>query len=111
MSAISKFLKAAFVVVPISYLGACNYIAWDRNSGFDTIKIGDSESKVISHLGNPSRRSLAGELFTRYASSACTLPCTSRLWYENRMGLDIEAWSFDIDAAEHIIRKTHWVSP
>jgi hypothetical protein len=37
--------------------------------------------------------------------------CVERLWFENRLGLDIEAWSIELDRGSRVVHKAHWVSP
>jgi hypothetical protein len=83
----------------------------ESQEAFNSVKIGDTEDFVISLFGNPSVREGPMKLFARYASSNCQLPCVERLWFENRLALDIEAWSISLGRDGRIAEKYHWVSP
>jgi hypothetical protein len=49
--------------------------------------------------------------FSRYASTKCQAPCVERLWFENRMALDLEAWSVSIGSDGKVVEEYHSVSP
>jgi|SRR5258708_33024547 len=102
----------AVIVVLVSYIARCSFIASSRGKAFDAVQIGDTESSVVARFGSaPSVREKQGTLFARYASKPCTSPCFERLWFENRLQFDIEAWSVEIDQSAHVVDKAHWVSP
>jgi len=84
---------------------------WSLNRGFDKTNIGDSQSQVIAYLGIPASKTGTGEPFPRVTGAGCELPCVVRFWYENRLFLDFEAWSVDLDLNSHVVDKYHWVSP
>lgn len=50
-------------------------------------------------------------LFARYASQPCGGDCAERLWFENRLSLDTEAWSVELDKSGRVIKKSRWISP
>lgn len=64
-----------------------------RANAFAIINTGDTREVVLARFGRPSHIERPGALFTRYASQQCQNPCVERLWFENRLTLDIEAWS------------------
>jgi len=96
----------------VTGIGACSVKSHMRNSAFDTIQIGDTEANVIARFGTqPSVRERPGALFSRYASQPCGGECSERLWFENRLSLDTEAWSVELDKTNRVIKKSRWVSP
>lgn len=99
------------VVLPAPYVSSCSYISSRKGKAFDAINVGDVEETVIQKMGSPAVREKPGTLFSRYASEPCREPCAERLWYENSLSLDIEAWSFELNAASQVIRKSRWISP
>ena len=100
------------IVVLAAYIWDCSLISSSRNKAFEAIKIGDTEGSVIAQFGvSPSVREKAGSLFARYASQPCMGSCVERLWYENRLTLDAEAWSIELDRSARVVHKAHWVSP
>jgi len=105
------FLTAVMVSL-ILYIGGCSLISGSRNKAFEAVQIGDTEVSVIARFGTPpSVREKPGALFARYASQPCMGACVERLWFENRLGLDIEAWSIELDRGSRVVHKAHWVSP
>lgn len=106
-----KFLLATFSALFVLYVGACSYVSHKRSGAFETIKTGDAEGDVIALFGSPSVREKKDALFSRYATEPCTGDCVERLWFENRMTLDTEAWSVELDSSRTVIKKTHWASP
>jgi hypothetical protein len=93
-------------------IGSCTLVSHSRNRAFESVQIGDSESRIIDLFGvQPSVREKPGALFARYASAPCEAPCAERLWFENRLSLDTEAWSVELDTDRRVIKKSHWVSP
>lgn len=107
-------LTAALVVAAAftAGIGACSYKSHLRNSAFDAVQPGDTEASVISRFGMPpSVREKPDVLFSRYASQPCRGDCAERLWFENRLSLDMEAWSVELDQNRRVIKKSRWVSP
>lgn len=100
-----------FSGIPILYFSSCVAISKIKMRSFEEVKIGDSESAVIDKLGTPGFRSADERAYTRYESSGCNDPCKERLWYENKLSLDIEAWSVDLDNDKRVIHKAHFTSP
>lgn len=93
-------------------IGACSLKSHSRNLAFNTIQAGDTEDKVIERFGTqPSVRESPDTLFARYASQPCGGHCVERLWFENRLSLDTEAWSVELDTNRRVLKKSRWVSP
>ena len=111
MQKLKKVVLWAALVIPVMYISTCTLVAENKGRAFNLIKIGDTQSDVIRLLGNPSVREKSGTLFSRYASQGCQSPCVERLWFENRLALDLEAWSIELAEGDRVIKKTHWVSP
>ena len=102
----------AILLVPFFYISTCGYISSRKSNAFDLVNIGDSEEKIARELGAPSvRERWDGTPFRRYTAYQCQMPCMERLWFENRLGLDMEAWSVELDTNRRIIKKSRWVSP
>jgi hypothetical protein len=94
------------------FVGVCVFVSHTRNKAFDLVKVGDTESAVVTLFGaEPSVRQRLGVSFARYAATSCSSPCVERLWFENRFLLDTEAWSIDVDQERRVLDKAHWVSP
>jgi hypothetical protein len=106
-----SILTMGLLLTATAYVAVGLYQKHGNEASFASIRVGASEESVISIFGNPSKRERAEEPFARYASAKCEFPCAERLWFENRMFLDVEAWSVSIDNTGHVIRKDHWVSP
>ncbi len=107
-----SLVGGAILTSTVAYGGACSVIANSRSGAFDAVQTGDKESAVISRFGTqPSVREQQGKLFARYATRPCSEPCVQRLWFENRLGFDTEAWSVELDRSGQVIKKVHWVSP
>lgn len=93
-------------------IGACSLKSHSRNLAFDAIQTGDTEVNVIERFGTqPSVRESPGTLFARYASQPCVGQCVERLWFENRLSFDTEAWSVELDTNRRVLKKSRWVSP
>lgn len=86
-----RILLWLFVIIPMLYVTACNFLSKRRASAFASINTGDAREVVLKHFGLPSKIERAGTLFARYASQQCQNPCVERLWFENRLTLDMEA--------------------
>ena len=99
----------ALLVLSIS---ACTLTSHARNEAFDKIEIGQTRADVVKAFGVvPSFAEGAGVGFPRYADQPCHDRCAERLWFENRLSMDIEAWSVELDGTGHVIEKTRWQSP
>jgi hypothetical protein len=100
---------SALLVVSVS---TCALTSHARNDAFDKIEIGQTRPDVVEAFGvSPSFAESAGVGFPRYASQPCHDPCAERLWFENRLSMDMEAWSVELDGSGHVIEKTRWQSP
>ena len=109
---LSRWVILGLLALPLGGIGACALNAYRADKAFDAISIGDSEARVIERFGSqPSVRERPGSPFTRYASQACEGDCTERLWFENGLSLDTQAWSVELDLNRHVIRKARWISP
>jgi hypothetical protein len=110
-----RFLGAIIVVaivILVAYMGGCSLISSSRNKAFEAINIGDTEANVVARFGAPpSVREKPGALFARYASRPCMGSCNERLWFENQLAFDTEAWSVELDRSARVVHKAHWVSP
>lgn len=93
-------------------VGVCTFKSHMLNSAFDAVQMGETEAAVVGRVGAPSSmREKSGKLFTRYASLPCVGQCVERIWFENRMSLDTEAWSVELDKNGRVVKKSKWVSP
>jgi hypothetical protein len=101
----------ASIVVVLLYAGTCMYVRAKRQEAFNSIKVGDAADSVVARFGNPSVRERPEKLFPRYASTKCQAPCVERLWFENRLALDLEAWSVSLGSDGKVVEKYHWISP
>jgi hypothetical protein len=100
------------IVILVAYIRDCSLISSSRNKAFEAIKIGDTEANVVARFGaSPSVREKPGALFARYASQPCMESCIERLWFENWLAFDTEAWSVELDRSARVVHKAHWVSP
>ena len=96
----------------VASIAACSFKSHSRNSAFDAVQVGDIEAAVIARFGmQPSVRERRGAPFARYASQPCGGECVERLWFENRLSLDTEAWSVELDKNSRVIKKSRWLSP
>lgn len=109
----------AGVLTPICMLGVllsfglfrCQTMSEQKNKAFNAVNLDDTIDAVIQRLGRPSKIQHSLEPFGRYTSSKCEGACRERFWYENRICLDIQAWSIEFDGENKVIGKNHWVSP
>lgn len=99
------------VLLLVAYAGAGLSTQHGRDAAFDATGIGDSREEVLALFGAPDATDGGGQHFARYASEPCKPPCEERLWFENRMFFDIEAWSVSFDRNGTVVEKYHWVSP
>jgi hypothetical protein len=108
---ILKAVCGSLLAVILLYVGGCSIKTARLQRQFDSVSVGDAADQVIKVFGAADVKETKGAPFFRYSSNRCVDPCDVRLWYENRMTLDIEAWSFDIDRNGRVAHKYHWVSP
>lgn len=108
-----RFVKvAAFLAVLIViFFSSCTYLSSKGNSAYQSTKLGDSKSSVITRFDLPYVEKASGEPFVRFDSKGCRSPCQERLWFESRLSFGIEAWSVDFDQEGRVIDKYHWTSP
>ena len=106
-----KALAWVGLAAPILYFSACSYLSVGTSSAYKSIKLGDSEDAVINLLGKPSVIERPDTIFSRYASTPCEEPCRKRLWFENRLSFDTQAWSVELDENAQVIKKSRWTSP
>ncbi len=99
------------IAIPILYFAACSYVSASKSKAYESINIGDSEEDVVRILGRPSVREKPDAQFTRYSSNPCRGECRQRLWFENRLSFDTEAWSIELDSSKRVIYKARWHSP
>jgi hypothetical protein len=96
-------------IVP-AYIVACAGTSASGSHAFNSIQLGDSRQAVAAVFGVPSVVELPGQPFMRYASTPC-VGCKERLWFENRLSLDIEAWSIELNFEDRVMKKSAWQSP
>ncbi|HGK7302584.1 hypothetical protein [Stenotrophomonas maltophilia] len=106
-----RIILLAILTVFVLYVGSCTALSSSRSRTFDAVHPGDLRESVVQAFGKPDVVEIPGQPFTRYASAGCSAPCAERLWYENRLSLDTQAWSFEINAAGVVIQGTRWTSP
>ena len=82
-----------------------------READFGDVNVGDSYETVLQKMGTPPKIDAQGETLVRYTPHPCLAPCVKRLWYENRLMLDLEAWSISIDTSGKVVDKYEWMSP
>jgi hypothetical protein len=112
MQRVARNIVFVLAGMSLLYLGSCSYTAWSRQRAFDATQLGDSEVDIVRRFGTaPSERMDVGQPFSRYEDSGCKAPCAVRLWYENRLFLDIEAWSLDLDNEGRVVRKYTYSAP
>jgi hypothetical protein len=99
------------VVVLISPFASCSYISHERNAAFNSVQIGDTRYKVINAFDAKFVSKPSGVAYTKYDTGGCQSPCVERLWFENILSMDIEAWSFDLDKEGRVIGKGKLNSP
>jgi len=112
MRSVSTVTLLVLSIVVVGSVGACSYKSHMNNSAFEAVRLDDTEAAVIARFDEqPSVREKPGVPFSRYASQPCGGECAERLWFENRMSLDTEAWSVELNKSRRVIKKSRWVSP
>lgn len=99
------------ISTPILFFSACSYVSHKGNAAFDSTLMGDSSASVVRKFDMSYVTQIKGTNFSRYTADACEGQCAKRLWFENKLSFDIEAWSIDLDEKGHVVAKYHWVSP
>jgi hypothetical protein len=107
----NKFTLWLLLISPFLYVTTCTVVSDRKATAFSSIDLGDTRDKVISQFGMPSHIEHPEALFTRYTSNQCQNACVERLWFENRLSFDIEAWSVELDKNDRVIEKSYYVSP
>lgn len=111
----SRIFPAILLALPallVLSVSACTLTSHALNEAFDKIEIGQTLTDVVRAFGvTPSFVESAGVGFPRYASRPCHDRCAERVWFENRLSMDMEAWSVELDGSGHVIEKTRWQSP
>jgi hypothetical protein len=98
-------------LVPFLWIAALWHFHSMHARGFEALRIGDPEERVVARMGEPAHLEVRGQGFPRFADRACQAPCTRRFWYATRLNLDIEAWSVELDESGRVVHTAHWVSP
>lgn len=102
----------ALPVLLVLSISACTLTSHVRNEAFDKVEVGQTRAEVLRMFGSdPSFAEQAGVGFPRYAAQPCHDRCVERIWFENRLSMDMEAWSFELDGNGRVIDKTRWTSP
>jgi hypothetical protein len=108
---VSRVAVGGVIAVAFLYVATCLYVRAKREEAFNSVNAGETAASVVARFGTPSVREAPEKLFSRYASSGCLPPCAERLWFENRLALDLEAWSVSIGSDGRVVEKYHWVFP
>lgn len=95
----------------LAYVAGCSAISAWHSHALASVPVGASRAEVLRALGCPDVVEHAGVPLARYASSGCSGRCAQRWWYENRLGLDTEAWSIELDASDRVLATSRWTSP
>jgi hypothetical protein len=108
---VPAILLTLSVLLTVS-ISACALTSYVRDEAFGKIQIGQSRAAVIEVFGvTPTFVEHAGVRFSRYADQPCHDRCAERIWFENRLSMDMEAWSVDLDGSGLVIDKARWTSP
>lgn len=95
----------------VAYVAGCSAISAWHSHALASVPVGASRAEVLRALGQPDVVEHAGAPLARYASSGCGDRCVQRWWYENRLGLDTEAGSVELDASDHVLAPSRLTSP
>lgn len=95
----------------VAYAAGCSAISAWHSHALASVPAGAGKAEVLRALGQPDVVEHAGAPFSRYASRECSGRCAQRWWYENRLGLDAEAWSVELDASDRVFAASHLTSP
>lgn len=112
MNRFPVLLALGIALVVSTVVGAGAYVSAVSNDAFNSMNVGQSEGDVIRLFGrDPSMRQGRGVAFPTYAAESCSGSCVERLWFENRLSLDTDAWSVDLDENQKVVDKARWISP
>jgi len=90
---------------PVRGVAGCSAISVWHSRALASVPVEASRVEVLRALGQPDVVEHAGVPFARYASSGCSGRCAQRWRYENRLGLDTEAWSVEMECFRLRTRK------
>jgi hypothetical protein len=107
----AKLVALSLLATSVVGVAACSYIASRYKKAFETTASGDPYTLVVERFGKPSIVEYPAQPFLRYATQACSSPCTVRLWWEHPVLKDIEAWSVEFNDKNQVIHIAHWLSP
>ena len=105
-----KILLCVLILSPALYVAACCVFSNSRKEAFYQIQPGDTRQAVLARFGKPSQVERPGDAVGRYSGVPCTHPCAERLWFENRLSSELEAWSMDLDQNGRVVGKLYLVS-
>ena len=106
--AISSLVLLASAVI---FVSSCSVQANRRTEQLAKVVVGDSEASILARLGQPRVREHSGQPYLLYATSACSSPCVTRLWWDLPLFRGVEAWSVELDNSNNVVSTAHWVSP
>lgn len=95
----------------VTYVAGCSAISAWHFHALASVPVGAGKTEVLQALGRPDVVEQVDTPFVRYASIGCGGRCVQRWWYENRLGLDTEAWSVELDAYDRVVATSRWTSP
>ena len=104
-----KILLCLLILSPAWYVAACCVFSNSRKAAFYQVQTGDTRQAVLARFGTPSHVERPGGVVGRYSRGPCTHPCAERLWFENRLSSDLEAWSIDLDQNGRVVDKLYLV--
>ncbi|MGX9698114.1 hypothetical protein ACWYXK_14100 [Janthinobacterium lividum] len=105
-----KILLCLLILSPACYVAACCVFSNTRKAAFYQVQTGDTRQAVLASFGKLSYVERPGGVVGRYSRGPCTHPCAERLWFENRLSSDLEAWSIDLDQNGRVVDKLYLVS-
>ena len=111
MKKIVATVSLVLMAAAVAFVSSCSIQANRRTDQLASIVVGDSEESVVARLGKPRVREPASQPYLLYATSACTVPCATRLWWEWPVFRGVEAWSVELDISNKVVGTAHWVSP
>lgn len=113
VASVAVVMVRLFFFVPLAYLGDCTVRSDWIERRFNNVALGNSKQQVLNIMVDvPSVVEKSGTLyFRKYGGTSCDSPCAERLWFENSLNYDLEAWSIELDANGKVINKHHWVLP
>jgi hypothetical protein len=105
-----KVLIGAVAAALCIYAGLYVYKSHRYASAFADTRLGDSPEIVTRRFGvAPNNEFLHSGYFPGFTRFPCTLPCDTRLWWEDpTSAFRSQAYYFEFDADRHLIHKTHY---